>query len=313
MLVGIDVGGTKTHVLAADEQGATVLEQVVPTASWRRGSLLDDEANVPRLLGLIGGLPDPGSAAVVVGAHGLDSERQTAEFADALRRHHPGPSLAVNDVELLVPAAGFAEGLAMVVGTGSKVVGHDARGRVVAAGGFGFLLSDWGSAPALAFASAKAVLDAHDAGAEPDELANALMSQVGAVDLLGVAEAFSYDVDIHAWGARAPMVFEAAAAGSALADGVIDEAADLLARGVAHVLRRGARGRDVVCAGGVITAQPRMFDAVRSAVARRSPGVRVHLLDVPPARGALALAGGLATPSPARPAPRPAASPVPAP
>lgn len=296
MLVGIDVGGTKTHVLVADDR-TTVLDEVVPTAAWRRGALLSDQGNVPRLLALFSALPDPGGASVVVGAHGLDSDRQVSEFAAALRHHHPGPSRAVNDVELLVPAAGFAAGVAMVVGTGSKVVGHDAAGQVVAAGGFGFLLSDWGSAPALSFAAAKAVLAAHDAGAEPDELARALMTAVGASDLLGVAEAFSYDVDIHAWGARAPLLFDAASAGSALADAVIDEAADLLALGVAHVLRRGAVGSEVVCAGGVITAQPRMFAAVGAALARRTPGVRAHLLDVPPARGALALARALTTSS----------------
>jgi N-acetylglucosamine kinase-like BadF-type ATPase len=296
VLVGVDVGGTKTHVLAADDQ-TIVLDHVVPTASWRRGGLLSDEGNVPRLLALFSALPDPAGASLVVGAHGLDSDRQVSDFAAELRRHHPGPSLGVNDVELLVPAAGFGAGVAMVVGTGSKVVGHDERGHVVAAGGFGFLLSDWGSAPALSFAAAKAVLAAHDAGAEPDELAHALMTDVGASDLLGVAEAFSYDVDIHTWGARAPLLFDAASAGSALADAVIDEAADLLALGVAHVLRRGAVGADVVCAGGVITAQPRMFAAVGAALGRRAPGVRAHLLDVAPVRGALALARTLASPS----------------
>jgi glucosamine kinase len=296
VLVGVDVGGTKTHVLATDDEG-TLLDRVVPTASWRRGGLLADDGNVPRLLTLFSALPGSADASLVVGAHGLDSERQVADFAAALRPARPGPSLGVNDVELLVPAAGFEAGLAMVVGTGSKVVGHDAVGRVVAAGGFGFLLSDWGSAPALAFAAARAVLDAHDAGAEPDELAHALMAQVGASDLLGVAEAFSYDVDIHAWAARAPLLFDAASAGSALADAVIAEAADRLALAVAHVLRRGALGADVVCAGGVITAQARMFDAVSAAVARRTPGVRTHLLDVPPARGALVLARALGSPS----------------
>lgn len=292
MLVGIDLGGTKTHVLAADDE-TILLDRVVPTAWWRRDGLLGDDGNVARLLELFATLPDAAGIALVVGAHGLDSDRQVADFSAALHQARPGPSLAINDVELLVPAAGFDYGVAMVVGTGSKVVGHDSSGRVVAAGGYGFLLSDWGSAPALAFAAAKAVLDADDAGAEPDELAHALMTQVGAPDLLGVAEAFSYDVDIHAWGARAPLLFEAASAGSALANAVIDEAADLLALGVAHVLRRGAAGTDVVCAGGVITAQPRMFDAVRAAIGRRTPGVRAHLLDVPPARGALALARAL--------------------
>jgi len=296
VLVGVDVGGTKTHVIAADDQ-TTVLDQVVPTASWRRDGLLGDDGNVPRLLELFSALPGATGASLVVGAHGLDSDRQVADFAAALRHARPGPSIAVNDVELLVPAAGFDDGVAMVVGTGSKVVGHDPSGRVVAAGGYGFLLSDWGSAPALAFAAAKAVLDADDAGAEPDELAHALMAQVGASDLLGVAEAFSYDVDIHAWGARAPLLFDAASAGSALANAVIDEAADLLARGVAHVLRRGAVGADVVCAGGVITAQPRMFAAVDAALGRRTPGVRAHLLDVPPARGALVLARALGSTS----------------
>jgi glucosamine kinase len=292
VLVGIDVGGTKTHVLVADD-GAIVLDQVVQTSSWRWGGLLADEGNIPRLLALFSALPGSAGAPLVVGAHGLDSDRQVVDFAAVLQHAHRGPTLAVNDVELLVPAAGFRSGLAMVVGTGSKVVGHDATGRVVAAGGYGFLLSDWGSAPALAFAAAKAVLDADDAGAEPDALAHALMTQVGAPDLLGVAEAFSYDVDIHAWGARAPLVFDAASAGSAVANAVIDDAADLLALGVAHVLQRGAVGADVVCAGGVITAQPRMFAAVTAALGRRAPAVRAHLLDVPPARGALALARAL--------------------
>jgi glucosamine kinase len=296
VLLGVDVGGTKTHVLAADDE-TIVLDRVVPTASWRRGGLLDDDGNVPRLLDLFSAFPGSPDASLVVGAHGLDSDRQVTDFAAALGNARPGPSLGVNDVELLVPAAGFGTGLAMVVGTGSKVVGHDAAGRVIAAGGFGFLLSDWGSAPALAFAAAKAVLDAHDAGAEPDELAQALMTQVGASDLLGVAEAFSYDVDIHAWGARAPLLFDAASAGSTLADAVIAEAADRLALGVTHVLRRGALGADVVCAGGVITAQPRMFHAVGAALGRRAPGVRAHLLDVPPARGALVLARALGSSS----------------
>ena len=79
MIVGIDLGGTKTHVMAEDN-GVLVLDKTVPTRSWQLSSLLENESNPRRLLALIRGLVDVASAAIVIGARDLDSEQQMRLF-----------------------------------------------------------------------------------------------------------------------------------------------------------------------------------------------------------------------------------------
>ncbi|MBN9632520.1 MAG: hypothetical protein J0I18_18250, partial [Actinobacteria bacterium] len=110
MIVGIDIGGTKTHV-RAESTGVTLLDRAVPTAEWQVDGRLDSAASVERLLALFGHLPGADEAALAVGAHGLDSDAQAEAFQTALADARPGRTWTVNDVELLGPAAGFDEAI----------------------------------------------------------------------------------------------------------------------------------------------------------------------------------------------------------
>ncbi|HEY2556012.1 MAG TPA: BadF/BadG/BcrA/BcrD ATPase family protein, partial [Diaminobutyricibacter sp.] len=231
MIVGIDIGGTKTHVLIEDE-GLVLLDRSVLSSDWQYGGLLDDEANAERLLALLETVEGASDAPLVIGAHGLDSDWQTLEFNARVALRHGGPARAVNDVELLGPAAGFDDAIAVIVGTGSKIVAHRADGELLTAGGHGFLLSDPGSAPALAREAVRAVLAAHDDGAEPDPLALLLMRHFGVDDVVALSYAFTTRPQLTVWGELAPLVFAAADAGSALAASVVDDAAKELAAGV---------------------------------------------------------------------------------
>lgn len=289
MIAGIDVGGTKTH-LRVERDGAVVRDLTVPTSAWLRGGLAEEESNADRLLELVADVEGAGSAALVVGAHGLDNDAQTARFQAFLTQRHPGPVRAVNDVELLGPAVGLDHAIAVVVGTGSKVVGHATDGAVVAACGYGFLLDDPGSAAALARDAVRAVIDAADAGEPLDVLGEILTARFGVSDEVALAYAFTDDATLTAWGALAPLVFDAADRGSLLAARVVDDAAFQLARAVARVHRRGALGADVVCAGGVVVNQPRLYQALVRCIGDLDLGLRVQLVDVPPVLGALALA-----------------------
>jgi glucosamine kinase len=185
VIVGIDLGGTKTHVIA-EHGGSVVLDHTVPTRSWQSRTLLDDELNPRRLLALIGGFVDLRSASVVIGARDLDSEQQVHAFGARVKQEHDGPTLVVNDVELLAPAAGLVDAIAVIVGTGSKVVGHSADGTVISAGGHGFLIDDEGSAPWIAREAVSAVLEADDQGCKPDVLAQMLMEHFGVVGVVEV-------------------------------------------------------------------------------------------------------------------------------
>lgn len=293
MIVGIDLGGTKTRVIA-EEDGTSLLDVAVPTRSWQSGTLLEDEKNPQRLLSLLDGLAGSRTAAIAIGARDLDNDRQLREFNTRVSQEHGGPVLAVNDVELLAPAAGLENAIAVIVGTGSKVVGHDAAGAVISAGGHGYLLDDEGSAPWLARAAMGRVLDAHDQGRAPDALALRFMEHFGVDDVVDAGCAFATTVGLNSWARLCPLVFEAADAGSQLAVDVIADAARFLADDVALVHRRGALGTDVLCAGGVVTHQPRLFQALAQDVDDLALGLAVRLLTVPPVLGALALARKLA-------------------
>ena len=289
MFVGIDIGGTKTHVLVEDDD-RVILDRVVPTSAWKCGGLLDHDENATRLLATFADVAGAASAPLVIGAHGLDSDWQTLEFQLRLTGRHLGPVRAVNDVELLGPAGGFDDAIAVIVGTGSKIVAHTGEGASLSAGGYGFLLSDPGSAAALARQAVCAVLDARDAGLRPDALAHALMNHFGVDDEIALSYAFTANARLTSWGALAPIVFAAADDGSTLAAKVIDDAAKELAFGVGQVCERGAVGADVICAGGVISNQPRFYRAFTRHIDDLGRGLTVHLLTVAPVTGALALA-----------------------
>jgi glucosamine kinase len=297
LFVGIDIGGTKTHVLV-EEDNHVILDRVLPTSAWQCGGLLDDDENVTRLLATIADVAGAASAPLVIGAHGLDSEWQTLEFQLSLTSRHLGPVRAVNDVELLGPAGGFDDAIAVIVGTGSKVVAHTSEGASLSAGGYGFLLSDPGSAAMLARQAVRAVLNARDAGLQPDALAHGLMNHFGVDDEIALSYAFTANARLTSWGALAPIVFAAADDGSTLAAKVVDDAAKELAFGVGQVCERGAVGADVVCAGGVISNQPRFYRALAREIDDLGLGLTAHLLTVAPVTGALALARRMRTPAP---------------
>ncbi|MCF3965022.1 ATPase [Streptomyces fuscigenes] len=295
VVVGVDIGGTKTTIaLASARDGTARGERTVPSDGWATRSLPDAAAWLDTRVRGVLGAPGPAVAAVAVGAHGCETPEQCERLAAALRAATGVPVTVVNDAELLVPAAGFTHGVGVVAGTGSIAVGrHAATGAYLKGGGWGWVLGDEGSGSALVREAARAVLaeaDVHGPGAGGDPLGPALLASYGQSGLDELAAAMSWDGGVETWGAHAPVVFEAAAAGSELARRVIDEGGRALAGLVAHLVSRGARADAVVAAGGVIGAQPRLFDAFAGALAERVPGAVPVLLDAAPVRGAVALA-----------------------
>ena len=160
-------------------------------------------------------------AATVVGAHGCDTAAQCDLFQGHLHPFLDGAVEVVNDAELLVLAAGFADGIGVVAGTGSIAVARRPDRTMLVAGGWGWILGDEGSVLALREA-ARAVRAAIDAGEPSDPLVE------------GSADAGSRRPDAArrrpeatwgaaAWGRHAHAVFAAAEAVSRLARLVIED------------------------------------------------------------------------------------------
>ncbi|KOV56239.1 ATPase [Streptomyces sp. MMG1121] len=291
-MVGIDVGGTKTH-LRAVAGDTPVADHVRVSDGWRPH---EPVAAADWLARLIADALPAGHrpSALAVGGHACETPRQCARIRAALRRHVDAPVLVVGDAELLLPAAGLEKGVGLVAGTGSVAVGRRADGTPVQVGGWGAVLGDEGGAAGLVREAARACWAAHDRGEVPDALAAALLDAFGVPEVPALGAALEGAADPSAaWGRHAPAVFAAAGAGSALARDVIAAQGRALASLVALLARRGAAADDVVVAGGTVLAQPALYDAFAAALAESLPSARPRPLRVPPVEGAVALARAL--------------------
>ncbi|WP_405593865.1 N-acetylglucosamine kinase [Streptomyces sp. NBC_01092] len=292
LVVGIDVGGTKTH-LRAHAGDALVADHVRTSSGWRPH---DPVAAAGWLASLVADCLPRGvrPSALAVGGHACETPRQCAQLRTALQLHFDAPASVVGDAELIVPAAGLDKGVGLVAGTGSVAVGRLADGSPVQVGGWGAVLGDEGGSAGLVREAARAVWAAHDLGDEPDALAR------GLVDALGIAEVPALGAALESarnpsadWGRHAPVVFAAAEAGSPLARAVIDEGGRSLAALVERLAARGVPVDDVVVAGSTILAQPVLYESFAAALCDCVPGARPRPLEVPPVEGAVALARSL--------------------
>jgi N-acetylglucosamine kinase-like BadF-type ATPase len=189
----------------------------------------------------------------------------------------------VHDARLVLAAAGFESGIALISGTGSVAYGRDRDGREARAGGWGWLVGDDGSGAWLAREAAREVLLRSDSGEPLGALGEAMLEAVkapSATELMGTLNALN---EPREWAALAGIVFEAASndGGAAL---LVERAASGLADLVGLVRKQLSLDGPVVLAGGQLLNQPRLESAVRTRL-----GAATRLREAPVA-GAVRLA-----------------------
>jgi N-acetylglucosamine kinase-like BadF-type ATPase len=291
-LVGIDVGGTKTHLASIDASGERH-DVVRPSSEWRTGHLFADDQNLVRLAAWIATHTRlDATTGVAIGLRDCDTDADLELARDTVSRVLGLRVRVENDADLLAPAVGTEHAIAMVVGTGSIVSARDAGGRRITADGHGWLFGDWGSGPGMVRDAIIRTLVAMDGGAtaEDDALVAELLRHYGANDAAGLAASATIEASPDGWGSAAARVFEADRAGSPLARKTIAFAAERLVDGVAAVVRRGGLGDRVVAAGGVVVNQPTLRRELRMRLAGLERPLELKLLDVEPVEGALRLA-----------------------
>ena len=288
VVAGLDVGGTKVAVRIETIEGRRLVDLELPAEDWSASPVEDAAAWLHTRLRRV--LPRRSQLATVgVGAQGCDTQGHCAELAAALEAIGVRATV-VNDAALLVPAAGLATGIGVVAGTGAIGVGQDACGDTLFAGGWGWVIGDEAGSAGIVRLATIAALTARDDGKPDDGLLGALQRAFGVTSPEALARAVNDEPTTGNWGPRAPAVFAAADAGSALAVGVIDAAAEHLSTLVDRLLARGAVGSDIVAAGSVIIGQPRLADAFRARVAITRPRMRITFLTERPVAGAIELA-----------------------
>jgi len=208
----------------------------------------------------------------------------------------PGPVHLTHDAAASL-AAGSPDvtGVLVISGTGSIVYGRAADGREHRVGGWGPVLGDAGSGFDIGRLGLRAAASAADGRGPATALGPLIPARLGLADL----------EDLVAWVSPfakdriarvAPIVFEAAAGGDAVAEGVLRAAAGELARGVEAVVARLWPGQDsegptrVVLSGGVLRGQAGFRQMLTAMLADATRGAEVVLPDVGGAVGAARIA-----------------------
>jgi N-acetylglucosamine kinase-like BadF-type ATPase len=287
-LLGIDIGATRSRArlsiggqLAAESQGPSAS---LPAAGRERAETT--------LAGLLADLKlDQTSKldAICVGSAGL-SVRGAREFLRDRLAPLTGPSALtiVTDIQLVLPAAGLTDGVAVVCGTGSVAVGS-CQGRTVQIGGWGYLLGDEGSGYWVVREALRVLLDRRDHDRPPGELGDQLLAATSASDLPALHRlVYQQPHRPASWARHASLVLDSAdPAAAAIAARAADAAASLAAAAVKEL--NSPRSLPVVLAGGLL-GNTAFRPTARRAVAQAVPGAEVTVLADEPVAGAIQLA-----------------------
>jgi glucosamine kinase len=287
-LVGIDIGGTRTRarLWAA---GRTAAESQAPSASLPAVGIEGARAALSAALAGLGLDPADPVDAICVGSAGL-----SVPGADSFLRAQLTPLarsglVVVSDVMLVLPAAGFDTGVAVIGGTGSVAVGVDGE-RSVQAGGWGYLLGDEGSGYWLVREALRVLLSRRDRACPPGELGDQLLAATASADLAALHRRYFAQPHLpREWARHARTVLESAdpAAAEIAARGANSLAA--LAAAAAELTAPNPQPLPVVLAGGLIS-NASYRHKVQQAVTATLPAAQVRVLNDEPVAGAIRLA-----------------------
>ncbi len=291
-VVGVDIGGTKTH-LRLRHRGSE-RDLVVPTSDWRHREWQRDAHNLVELVERFA--EGVSLAAMGIGAHGCDDKSECDAFEAAFRVATPVLVRVVNDAELMPAAFGFERQIGVVAGTGSIAVCRTTEGEMLVAGGWGWIIGDEGSAASLVREAARIVaLHLDRGGSQTEPLVRRLFKELAIPSAARIGSRLGSLGGAKEVGRHATLVFDAAEEGSVLAGAVIREGGRALADLVARLKLRGSGADAVVAGGSVIASQPLLWEAFRSAVeAACGPDISLRLHQGPPVDGAVVLADRLA-------------------
>ncbi|WP_354245490.1 BadF/BadG/BcrA/BcrD ATPase family protein [Arthrobacter sp. UYEF20] len=285
-VIGLDIGGTKTRGVRF-EAGRAVADESVGSSNVQNVSREEAARHLAELFGRIGG---GAVAQVYAGAGGIDTDDDAAALAALIAPHVPGARITVvHDSRLLLAAGGASTGVAVIAGTGSAAWGRNGAGAEARAGGWGYLLGDEGSGYWLGREAVRHSLRRMNQGLEPDALTTALLASCGVDDPNKLIALFhSAETGRRYWAQRARLVVDAANAGHATSQELVDQAGRDLAGLAEQALRQLGLDGPVILGSGLGMNVPRLQESFRSALA--AAGISdVRVLDQEPVFGVLRL------------------------
>jgi glucosamine kinase len=292
--LGIDGGGTKTTCVIGDEN--SVLSKAVAGGSniTRVGEARARESlhRAVHQACDAAGINSSELRRACIGVAGAGRQ----EVADAIRSMIAeivaGEIQVVGDMPIALEAAfGAGPGVVASAGTGSFAYGRNTAGATARAGGWGFAISDEGSAHWIGRAAVREVLRKKDKDTKTPPLLDKLMQTCGVSSFDEFIRAANANMDFEAF---FPDIIPLAEAGDPIAEKVLAEAGVELARLAATVIRKLFAGSSptipLAMAGGVFRHAPAVRDVFYNELRKLDSRIELRAEIVEPVLGALQMA-----------------------
>ncbi len=294
--LGVDVGGTKSQALVADDSGRAL--------GWGQGGpgnyeVVGYEGLAERLQQVTAqalaaaGLSIDQVAGAGIGVAGYDWPAERAPTLAAIGSLGlEAPVELVNDAVIgLLAGAEAGWGVALVAGTSNNCWGWNRQRRVGRVTGNGPAMGEYGGAHELVMKAVHAVAAEWTRRGPPTALTPRFIQRTGAADLADLLEGLAL-AHYHLGADAAPLVFKAAQDGDPVAHDVIEWAGrelGSLANGVIRQLGFEKSAFDLVLVGSLYAGGPLLIEPLRETVQAVAPRARLVRLNVPPVLGAVLL------------------------
>jgi len=306
--LGIDGGGSKTTCVVGDESSILATVTVGASNITRVGEAGAREVlqQAIREACRAAGTNPQQVLRACIGAAGAGRSEIAATVRKIVREVVSGEIEVVGDMEVALAAAfGAGPGVIVIAGTGSIAFGRDPQGRTARAGGWGFAVSDEGSAHWIGRAAVSAALRAADQAGEeraeddPEWPAARLFCELKTAWSVNSLEQLARKANTDGdFAVLFPAVLAAAEGGDAVARQVNAQAAGELAQLAGIVLRRLFSGQHssapsavpMAMAGGVFRHAAMIRECFYNEVRAASPDVVLNSEVVDPVQGALQMA-----------------------
>jgi N-acetylglucosamine kinase-like BadF-type ATPase len=298
LIVAVDGGGTKTDAVALTREGRIVARRRSAGSSPHFEGLARSVEIVDALVrDVAGGAP---IRHVDLYLSGLDLPIEIERYSDAVgSMAWAQRGLVIENDLFAVLRSGTDEpdAVAVVCGSGVNAVGVRADGATVRFPSLGHLSGDWGGGSGLGPEALWHAARDIDGRGERTTLTSAICVELGVGTVAELIEQLHFgerdDADLYS---LAPVIFAEAAAGDAVARGLVERQADELVafvRAIVSRLELADHEFPVVLGGSILQGGHALLDdRVVAGVAAIAPRARIVMPDAPPILGA-AIAAGL--------------------
>lgn len=299
IVVGVDGGGSKTHVIVADEAGSELASLTGAPSAVRPGEALHSAEVIGALVrdALAVAEREEQPRVLCVGVAGVGRETERAALAKALTGEAIAEEIQVlPDAQIaLEDAFGEGPGILLIAGTGSVAFGRSPAGQFLRCGGWGPNCGDEGSGGWIGRRALSVVTASHDGREPATRLTGAILT---ALELEEIDQLIAWAADATprdlARLATPVMTLAAGRDGDLRANSLCTIAAEELVvhvRTLARQLFVDERADvPVALAGGLMQRGSFLRRLVEHRLKTAVPGSHLRTEEVIPARGAVRLA-----------------------